>query len=448
MIEKQTQAEDVTFADVFGLKEEIDEVRTIFTILSDAEKYTELGAILPKGVILSGEPGTGKTLLARILSKEFALPFHTIIANEFKDKDTSAQSNCLVKMFEKASQKTPSVVFIDELDSFLGCNRPYDCNTVLVNQLLSLMDGFYQNNQVFVLAATNRIKFIPPSLLRPGRFDKTIKLDLPDADVRFDVLRNLTKNIAHDSALSLEKVANLITGKTIAEIKQITSDAIINVVKTDQKQLTLDDFITAIDRQNLGIMKKEDNRKEETRIRTAIHEAGHALMQYALMDGENFNKVSITKTSDSHGHMSYGKFERGELLNEEELKTMIAILLAGPVSEKIMCGSLSMGIESDIERATNIATHMVKQTGMSDLGLRYFGKEKLFSEPISEHYNNLIDETISGMIQDIALSCSETIKANATTLEAIVQALLEKNLLLKPEVDSIIKAYPLIKNTT
>ena len=400
----------------------------VVDILASPEAYARHGVTLPKGILMHGQPGTGKTLMVRALANEMKIPFYPVSSGHVKQSGKKGSGLTLEALFEKAASTAPSVILIDELDSFLEQHGPMQRNDVLLNQLLTLMDGFYQNKQVMVIATTNDIRSIPHSLLRPGRFDRKIQFDLPSLRQRKDALKTFLRYTEQDEYISLERIAHMLEFTTIAEIKHIVSESILTAIKskTPVKEETL---LDAYDRYQLGITKKEETRTPTQIKRIAVHEVGHAMVHYQLGCFETIARISIARKTGSKGHVrmvarSYMDYTQTDLLHK------IASFLGGYAAEQAFYQETSTGAAHDIERASTLAKDMVTELGMSPLGPRRypisggFDAEQLSNEAIVQ-----IEQAVQDIL-DKALNKAQTIIYEQYDLiEHISTVLIEKKVL-------------------
>ena len=387
--------------------------------------------------MIHGRPGTGKTFIARALANETKIPFYPVTAGAVKHQSKKGELKSLQEVFDLASETAPSVVFIDELDSFIE-QTFRGRNDVLVNQLLTLMDGFYQHKDVMVIAATNDIRGIPNSLLRPGRFDRKIEFDLPNQRVRELAVKHLLANVNKDEKLSIERIALLLEYTTIAEIKHVINETIIQSLKTGEA-ITEQAVLNAYDRYQLGIVKREDNRTKDQVYRVAVHEAGHAIAHFNFDSISSIARISIARQSKIEGHVRLIQRTQDDL-TRTELKNKITTLLAGYASELEFFSETSAGASHDIQIATTIASDMVQDFGMSGLGPRKFRDVNGFLPSV--HATNIeeqIDKEIDSIIKECLEAAKLIVRKNKMLIKEIGNVLVQKKVLTNTELKALIE---------
>lgn len=364
----------VTFNDVAGIDEAVEEVREVVDFLRAPEKYQRLGGRIPKGVLLVGPPGTGKTLLARAIAGEAGVPFFSLSGSDFVEMFVGVGAARVRDMFQQAESKSPCIVFIDELDA-LGKSRGngimggHDEREQTLNALLVEMDGFSSNNGVLVMAATNRPETLDPALLRPGRFDRHVLVDRPDVGGREEILKVHVKNVKLDPNVDLKEVAGITSGFVGADLANLVNEAALLAARNNKSSVGMIEFNEGVERVTAGLEKKRRALNEDEKHRVAYHEAGHALVAYTLPNTDPVHKVSIIP----RGIAALGyTLQRPEgdryLMTQAELESRIQVLLAGTITEEIVFKDISTGASNDLERATAIARSMVTEYGMSRLG--------------------------------------------------------------------------------
>ena len=429
----------VTFDDVVGLDEEIVELKTLIEILKHPNKYQTKGISVPKGMIMHGEAGTGKTLMARALSNETNLPFYLIGSDKYHFEDRSEAISSLEAVFKKAEETAPSIIFIDELDSFLECGRFGEHNYALLNQMLRLMDGFYQNKDIFVLAATNQIQLLPKPLLRPGRFDRKLYFPLGNKATRINAIHQFMPGNTFENDKVLDRTANLLSGMTMAEIKYLCNEVLIEMMKNNAKSIKENYFIDALDRYYLGISKENSLGKEDL-YRLAIHETGHAIVNYVLGNGENLFRLSIVKKNASSGHVITVEETLEKHLLKTDILNKIKTALAGYAAEMVFFDEPTAGSENDLAQATRLAALMVEKLGMSSFGIRQaYYKEQYDITVLSNDYLVKIDNAISEIIDECYDEVLVHIKKNRVRIESIAKALVVKKVISKEELCELIK---------
>lgn len=364
----------VTFDDVAGIDEAVEEVKEIVDFLKMPEKYQRLGGRIPKGVLLVGPPGTGKTLLAKAIAGEASVPFFSLSGSDFVEMFVGVGAARVRDMFQQAVSKAPCIIFIDELDA-LGKSRGnsiiggHDEREQTLNALLVEMDGFDANTGVIVMAATNRPETLDPALLRPGRFDRHVLVDRPDIRGREAILKVHVKNVKLDESVDLGQIASLTPGFVGADLANLVNEAALLAARNDKSTVGMKEFNEGIERVTAGLEKKQRVMSDEEKERVAYHESGHALVAYSLPNTDPVHKVSIIP----RGLAALGyTMQRPEgdryLLTKTELESRIQVLLAGTITEEIIYHDISTGAQNDLERATEIARSMVMDYGMSQLG--------------------------------------------------------------------------------
>ncbi len=364
----------VTFNDVAGIDEAVEEVREVVDFLKNPEKYQHLGGRIPKGVLLVGPPGTGKTLLAKAIAGEAGVPFFSLSGSDFVEMFVGVGAARVRDMFQQAEAKAPCIIFIDELDA-LGKSRGgsliggHDEREQTLNALLVEMDGFDSNRGVIVMAATNRPETLDPALLRPGRFDRHVLVDRPDVRGREEILKVHVKNVKLDGSVDLKHVASITPGFVGADLANLVNEAALLAARRDKDAVSMTEFNEGVERVTAGLEKKQRVMNDDEKRRVAYHESGHALVAYVLPNTDPVHKVSIIP----RGLAALGyTMQRPEgdryLLTKSELESRIQVLLAGTLAEEIVFNDISSGAQNDLERASEIARSMVMEYGMSRLG--------------------------------------------------------------------------------
>jgi cell division protease FtsH len=364
----------VTFEDVAGIDEAVEEVREIVDFLKAPEKYQKLGGRIPKGVLLVGPPGTGKTLLAKAIAGEADVPFFSLSGSDFVEMFVGVGAARVRDMFQQAEQKAPCIIFIDELDA-LGKTRGtsivggHDEREQTLNALLVEMDGFESNSGIIVVAATNRPETLDPALLRPGRFDRHVLVDRPDIRGREAILKVHVKNVKLDPNVELKSIASITSGFVGADLSNLVNEAALLAAREGRSTVSMKEFNDAVERVTAGLEKRDRVIHHEEKQRVAYHESGHALVAYSLPNTDPVHKVSIIP----RGVAALGyTMQRPEgdryLMTQGELESRIQVLLGGTIAEEIIYNEISTGAQNDLERATEIARSMVMEYGMSRLG--------------------------------------------------------------------------------
>ncbi len=428
----------VTFNDIAGIDEAKQEVREVVEFLKSREKFTALGARIPKGILLIGPPGTGKTLLARAIAGEAGVPFFSISGSEFVEMFVGVGASRVRDLFAQAKRNAPDIIFIDEIDAVgrsrgAGLGGSHDEREQTLNQILVEMDGFDTNTSVIVLAATNRPDILDPALLRPGRFDRRIMLDKPDIQGRTAILKIHATGKPLAKKVNLEEVAKQTVGFSGADLANLVNEAAILAARRDQKVIKQADFEESIDRVIAGPERKSRRVSQKEKEITAYHEAGHGLVAKLLPDADPLHKISIVARGMTLGHTRQLPSEDRYLMTRSQFTAMLATLLGGYAAEELTFNELSTGGSDDIRRATDLAHKMVTSYGMSDrLGPRTFGnKEEMvfLGREISEQRDygekvaNMIDDEVHRLIQEAHDTAKNTLLENRDTLVMLAEKL-------------------------
>ncbi|MFA5922556.1 MAG: ATP-dependent zinc metalloprotease FtsH [Methylococcaceae bacterium] len=455
-IHQDTQT-NITFADVAGADSAKQELKESIDFLKAPEKIQRLGGRMPKGVLLVGQPGTGKTLLARAVSGEAKVPFFNISGSEFIELFVGVGAARVRELFDQARSKAPCIIFIDELDA-IGRSRGgpvvmggHDEREQTLNQLLTEMDGFDTSVGVVVMAATNRPEVLDKALLRSGRFDRQIVVDKPDLQDRIEILKLHTKAMTLAENIDIAVIAKRTPGLVGADLANIANEAAIMAVRVGHNQVEMEDFEAAIDRILAGPEKKNRVLNPQEKRRVAYHEAGHAMVAEHVPTGQPVHKISIIPRGVSAlGFTLQLPVEEKFLSTENELKDQIAILLGGRMAEEIALGSISTGAQNDLEKASDIARNMVCSLGMSKkLGPLTYGKRQQlqFLETEVSEYRNYSDETariidteIMALVEEGETRAREIITANRTALEKLANLLQEKEVINREEMTALLES--------
>ena len=365
---------EVTFDDVAGIDEAVEELREVVDFLKNPERYHRLGGRIPKGVLLVGPPGTGKTLLAKAVAGEAGVPFFSLSGSDFVEMFVGVGAARVRDMFQQAEQRAPCIVFIDELDA-LGKTRGsgqiggHDEREQTLNALLVEMDGFGTNSGIIIMAATNRPETLDPALLRPGRFDRHVLVDRPDVAGREEILEVHLQKIKVDEDVNVKQVAAITSGFVGADLANIVNEAALLAARNGKKAVGMEELNEAVERASAGLEKKSKVMHQEEKLRVAYHESGHALVAYSLPNTDPVHKVSIIPRGlAALGYTMQRPEQDRYLMTRGELESRIQVLLAGTVAEEIVFEDISSGAQNDLERATEIARSMVMDFGMSRLG--------------------------------------------------------------------------------
>lgn len=442
----------VTFADVAGVDEAKQELAEIVDFLKNPKKYSSMGAKIPKGVLLVGPPGTGKTLLGRAVAGEAGVPFFNISGSDFVEMFVGVGASRVRDMFETAKRHAPCIVFIDEIDAVgrqrgAGLGGGHDEREQTLNQLLVEMDGFEPNTGIIVLAATNRPDVLDPALLRPGRFDRQVVVDLPDVKGREEILQIYMRNKPLAKDVNAETLAKMTPGFTGADLENLMNEAAILATRKNLREITSVEVEEAVDRVTMGPPKARKIMSEKDRKIFAYHEAGHALIGKLIPGGDPVHKVTIVGRGLAGGYTLTLPEEDRQTRTKTDLTNYIMYGLGGRVAEEIVFGDVSTGAQNDLARISKIARRMVTEWGMSEkLGPVVFGKneEQVFLgrdlghvRNYSEEIASLIDSEVKGLIDECYRKTKELLSENRETLDRMVEALLEKETLNREEIDLI-----------
>lgn len=442
----------VTFNDVAGADEEKEELAEIVDFLKNSKKYIDVGARIPKGVLLVGPPGTGKTLLAKAIAGEANVPFFSLSGSDFVEMFVGVGASRVRDLFEQAKKNAPCIIFIDEIDAVgrqrgAGLGGGHDEREQTLNQLLVEMDGFGVNEGIIMIAATNRPDILDPALLRPGRFDRQILVGAPDVKGREEVLKVHVRNKPLSEDVQLDVLAKRTPGFTGADLENLANEAALLAVRKDKRIITMEEMEEAITRVIAGTEKKSRVMNENERKLTAYHEAGHAVVMKLLPNSDPIHEISIIPRGMAGGYtMSLPKEDRSYTLKSKLLDDMVG-LLGGRVAEKLILGDISTGAKNDIDRASNIARKMVTEYGMSDvIGPISFGEEhsevflgrdlghgRNFGEEIASE----IDKETRKFIDAAYEKAQELLSENVSKLHAVAGALLEKEKIDGAEFEEI-----------
>jgi len=448
----ETQREKVTFDDVANLKEAKEELQEIVEFLKDPKKFIKLGAKIPKGVLLIGAPGTGKTLLARAVANEASVPFFAVSGSEFIELFVGVGSSRIRDLFRTAKKHTPCLVFIDEIESIgrqrgHGIGGGYEEREQTLNQLLSEMDGFEPNNGIIVLAATNQPSVLDPALLRPGRFDRRIILDEPDIKAREEILKIHTKDKKLAKNVNLKEIAERTPGFTGADLANLTNEAALLAAKRNKKQITQDELRECIEKILLGPERKSHILSKKEKEIAAYHEAGHALVNASLPHTDPVHKVSIISRGKAAGYTLKLPEEDKHLRTKSEFIDELAVLLGGYVAEELVFNELTTGASSDLEIASNLARKLVTQYGMSKLGPITYGRfyrsqfldqEYAIEKNYSEKVATQIDEEVKKLIDSAYNTAKKILTRRRRTLNKLAKILIEKETIERKEFMKIV----------
>lgn len=444
----------VTFKDVAGADEEKAELEEIVDFLKQPKKYIEMGARIPKGVLLVGPPGTGKTLLAKAISGEAGVPFFSISGSDFVEMFVGVGASRVRDMFDQAKKNAPCIVFIDEIDAVgrqrgAGVGGGHDEREQTLNQLLVEMDGFGVNEGIIMIAATNRPDILDPALLRPGRFDRQIVVGAPDVAGREAILKVHTRNKHLGDDVDLKVLAKRTPGFTGADLENLTNEAALLAVRRGKMTIDMDDIEEAITRVIAGPEKKSRVMSAHDKKITAYHEAGHAVAMRMLEHSDPVHEISIIPRGMAAGYTMHLPEDDRSHISKLKLKDDMVGLLGGRVAEQIIIGDISTGAKNDIDRTSSIARSMVMQYGMSskigtisfgnDNGEVFLGRDMGKSSNISEETSAKIDAEVKSLIDEAYKRAEKILNENVSKLHAVAQALLEKEKIDGEEFERIFK---------
>lgn len=443
----------VTFKDVAGLKEEKEEVKELIDFLKNPKKFQKMGARIPKGVMLYGPPGTGKTLLAKAVAGEADVPFYFISGSEFVELFVGVGASRVRDMFKEAKRTAPCLIFIDEIDAVgrqrgTGLGGGHDEREQTLNQLLTEMDGFGTNEGIILIAATNRPDVLDPALLRPGRFDRQITVDLPDVREREEILQVHARDKKLAPTITLKNIAKRTSGFSGADLENLLNEAALLSVRRNKEVITMSEIDEAADRVMMGPAKVTRKYSENDRKLVAYHEAGHAVIGLKLEGANVVQKVTIIPRGSAGGYNMMTPREEKICSTKEELLQQITGLLGGRAAEELVFGQVTTGASNDFSKATKIARAMVTEYGMSDLGPLQFedvsgnvflGRD--YNKP--QHFSNEVANEIDMEMRKIINGChdeaTKIIKKNRDLLNLIAETLLEYETLTKEQIDYLVE---------
>jgi len=443
----------ITFADVAGTEEAKEEVEEIVDFLKSPERFHALGGRIPRGVLLVGSPGTGKTLLAKAIAGEAQVPFYSISGSEFVEMFVGVGAARVRDLFEQAKRNSPCIIFVDEIDAVgrhrgAGLGGGHDEREQTLNQILTEMDGFDTNAKVIVIAATNRPDILDPALLRPGRFDRHIVIDLPDIKGRAAILKVHTKDKPLEEGIDLEVIARETPGFSGADLANLCNEAALLAARRDLKKIGSAELEDAADRVTMGPERRSRVITQHEKEITAYHESGHALVAHMLPHSDPVHKVSIVARGIAGGWTKTLPTEDRMYLSRSQLNNQIATLLGGRAAEELQFGDITTGAQSDLQRATQLARRMVTEFGMSDkLGPRTFGqrqemvflgKEISEQRDYSDHVAEEIDQEVESLIQKGFTLARELLQQNASKLREMATVLIETETLAEQDLRRIL----------
>ena len=443
----------VRFKDVAGCDEEKEEVKELIDYLKDPKRFTDMGARIPKGMLMVGPPGTGKTLLAKAVAGEADVPFFSISGSDFVEMFVGTGASRVRDMFKKAKQTAPCIVFIDEIDAVgrqrgAGMGGGNDEREQTLNQMLVEMDGMEENKGIVIIAATNRPDVLDPALLRSGRFDRQITVNLPDKKGRYEILKVHARNKKLSSEISLENLAKRTPGFSGADLENVLNEGAILAVRDKRKVITMADLDEAIDRVMMGPAKKSKKYTEQEKRLVAYHEAGHAVIGLKLKDADKVEKVTIIPRGQAGGYNLMTPQEEKMFPTKADFMAQITGLMGGRVAEDVMFNEISAGASNDIQKATKIAKAMVRSWGMSSLGpIQYddgsgnvfLGRDYSSGSNYSGEIAYEIDKEIRKIINECYDKAKEIIEGNKDLLTLIAETLIEEETITSEQINNLVE---------
>ena len=446
----------VRYGDVAGADEEKEELKEVVDFLKAPEKYTKVGARIPKGVLLIGPPGTGKTLLAKAVAGEAGVPFFTISGSEFMEMYVGVGASRVRDLFDQAKRNAPSIIFIDELDAIgrqrgTGLGGSHDEREQTLNQLLVEMDGFTPNAGVIVMAATNRSDILDPALLRPGRFDRQVLVNYPDVKGREEILKVHSRGKPLAKNVDLHLIAVITPYFTGADLANVMNEAALLTARTNQTEITMDTIEESINRVSMGLQKKSHVIPPNDKKLVAYHEAGHAIVAYVIPECERVQEITTIPRGMAGGYTKYMPDESTRYITSARLRARIASAMGGLCAEKLVFGDVTTGSTGDIKQATNTARAMVTEYGMSDLGPIFLsGDREIFlgknfqqtSAGLSEEMNRQVDQQVHKLLDEGEQRATSILTENRAKLDAIVGVLMEKEHINREEFEAFMEDRP------
>ena len=446
----------VRYGDVAGADEEKEELKEVVDFLKAPEKYTKVGARIPKGVLLIGPPGTGKTLLAKAVAGEAGVPFFTISGSEFMEMYVGVGASRVRDLFDQAKRNAPSIIFIDEIDAIgrqrgTGLGGSHDEREQTLNQLLVEMDGFTPNAGVIVMAATNRSDILDPALLRPGRFDRQVLVNYPDVKGREEILKVHSRGKPLAKNVDLHLIAVITPYFTGADLANVMNEAALLTARTNQTEITMDTIEESINRVSMGLQKKSHVIPPNDKKLVAYHEAGHAIVAYVIPECERVQEITTIPRGMAGGYTKYMPDESTRYITSARLRARIASAMGGLCAEKLVFGDVTTGSTGDIKQATNTARAMVTEYGMSDLGPIFLsGDHEIFlgknfqqtSAGLSEEMNRQVDQQVHKLLDEGEQRATSILTENRAKLDAIVGVLMEKEHINREEFEAFMEDRP------
>ena len=446
----------VRYGDVAGADEEKEELKEVVDFLKAPEKYTKVGARIPKGVLLIGPPGTGKTLLAKAVAGEAGVPFFTISGSEFMEMYVGVGASRVRDLFDQAKRNAPSIIFIDEIDAIgrqrgTGLGGSHDEREQTLNQLLVEMDGFTPNAGVIVMAATNRSDILDPALLRPGRFDRQVLVNYPDVKGREEILKVHSRGKPLAKEVDLHLIAVITPYFTGADLANVMNEAALLTARTNQTEITMDTIEESINRVSMGLQKKSHVIPPNDKKLVAYHEAGHAIVAYVIPECERVQEITTIPRGMAGGYTKYMPDESTRYITSARLRARIASAMGGLCAEKLVFGDVTTGSTGDIKQATNTARAMVTEYGMSELGPIFLsGDHEIFlgknfqqtSAGLSEEMNRQVDQQVHKLLDEGEQRATSILTENRAKLDAIVGVLMEKEHINREEFEAFMEDRP------
>ena len=446
----------VRYGDVADADEEKEELKEVVDFLKAPEKYTKVGARIPKGVLLIGPPGTGKTLLAKAVAGEAGVPFFTISGSEFMEMYVGVGASRVRDLFDQAKRNAPSIIFIDEIDAIgrqrgTGLGGSHDEREQTLNQLLVEMDGFTPNAGVIVMAATNRSDILDPALLRPGRFDRQVLVNYPDVKGREEILKVHSRGKPLAKNVDLHLIAVITPYFTGADLANVMNEAALLTARTNQTEITMDTIEESINRVSMGLQKKSHVIPPNDKKLVAYHEAGHAIVAYVIPECERVQEITTIPRGMAGGYTKYMPDESTRYITSARLRARIASAMGGLCAEKLVFGDVTTGSTGDIKQATNTARAMVTEYGMSELGPIFLsGDREIFlgknfqqtSAGLSEEMNRQVDQQVHKLLDEGEQRATSILTENRAKLDAIVGVLMEKEHINREEFEAFMEDRP------
>lgn len=456
MIEPDNKKERITFKDVAGVKEAKEELQEIVEFLKSPQKFLSMGARIPKGVLLMGAPGTGKTLLARAVAGEAGVPFFHISGSEFVEMFVGVGASRVRDLFKVAKRMSPAIVFMDEIDAVgrhrgAGLGGGHDEREQTLNQILVEMDGFEPHEKVIVMSATNRPDVLDPALLRPGRFDRRVILDLPDIADREEILKIHAAKKPLDEGVNLRRVAERTPGFSGADLQNLMNEAAILAARQNRKKISLSDLVNSIEKVLLGPERKSHILTIEEKKIASYHEAGHALATAVLPNTDPVHKVSIVSRGRAAGYTLKLPDEERHLYSKSHFLDELAVSLGGYTAEKMVFNELTTGAADDLKKATDIARALVTKYGMSEkIGpvawgeqsdLVFLGKEFGMGKEYSEEVAAMVDREVSKFMKDAYRKAKTILSKRRDVLDVIAKTLMEKESIEREEFEKMVESF-------